>query len=60
MCIFMEKCLVIRRKSNNFAAIYKLMEIIIHLKDKRDMRMKSFAAALLLMTMGGASIGADT
>lgn len=56
----MEKCLVIRRKSDNFAAIYKLMEIIIHLKDKRDMRMKSFAAALLLMTMGGASIGADT
>lgn len=60
MCVFMEKCLAIRRKSNNFAAIYKLMEIIIHLKDKRDMRMKSFAAALLLMTMGGASIGADT
>lgn len=42
MCVFMEKCLAIRRKSNNFAAIYKLMEIIIHLKDKRDMRMKSF------------------
>lgn len=56
----MEKRLAIRRKSNNFAPIYKLMEIIIHLKDKRDMRMKSFAAALLLMTMGGASIGADT
>lgn len=41
MC-FCGKCLAIRRKSNNFAAIYKLMEIIIHLKDKRDMRMKSF------------------
>ena len=53
---FMEKCLAIRRKSNNFAAIYKLMEIIIHLKDKRDMRMKSFAAALLLMTMGGQAL----
>ena len=52
----MEKCLAIRRKSNNFAAIYKLMEIIIHLKDKRDMRMKSFAAALLLMTMGGQAL----
>lgn len=52
----MEKSLVIRRKSNNFAAIYKLMEIIIHLKDKRDMRMKSFAAALLLMTMGGQAL----
>lgn len=58
--IFTEKCLAITRKSNNFAPIYKLMEIIIHLKDKRDMRMKSFAAALLLMIMGGASIGADT
>lgn len=34
--------MVITRKSNNFAPIYKLMEIIIHLKDKRDMRMKSF------------------
>lgn len=40
--IYTEKCLVITRKSNNFAPIYKLMEIIIHLKDKRDMRMKSF------------------
>ena len=55
----MEKCLAIRRKSNNFAAIYKLMEIIIHLKDKRDMRMKSFAAALLLICLLYTSDAAD-